>query len=76
LTHSSGADEAHANPVVGSQDALRERARRGGNAYGGTSQALVEVSPSYLKVGHFLLYLLMHFPCGRSGAEPSAPLAA
>jgi len=76
LTHSAGANQAHAYPVIGPQDALRDRPSRGGNAHGGTSQALVELSPSYLKIGHFLLYLLMHFACGRSGAEPSALQAA
>ncbi len=47
LTHSTGADQAHANPVVGSQDALRDRASRSDDANGGSCKALVEVPPSY-----------------------------
>ncbi len=49
LAHSTGADQAHANPVVGPQDALRERASGSDHAAnGGSCKALVEVPPSYL----------------------------
>jgi len=72
LTHSTGADQADANPVVGPQDALRDWPSGSDHAHGRASQGLVKVPPSYLKVSHFLLFLLMRFASDRSGAEPSA----
>jgi hypothetical protein len=68
LTHSTGANQTNANPVVGPQDAPRDRASRSNNAHGGSSQSLVKVPPSYLKVGHFLFYLLIRFASSGSRA--------
>src|SRR5439155_22894413 len=53
LTHSASADQAHANPLISRQHALRDRASRSDNAHGGSCQALVEVPSRYLKVSHF-----------------------
>ena len=68
LTHSTGADQAHANPVVGPQDALRDWPSGSDHAHGCASQGLVKVPPCNLKVGHFLLYLLIRFASGGSRA--------
>src|SRR5260370_898041 len=50
-----------------------ERCSGSDDASGGCCQALVEVPPGYLKVGHFLVYLLMRIASGGSRAlRPAA----
>src|SRR5713101_444665 len=54
LTHSTGADQADANAVVGSQYSPREWPSGSKHANRGSSQSLVKVPSSYLQVSHFL----------------------
>src|SRR5438552_6176743 len=70
LTHSAGADQAHADAVVGSQNAAGKRPCGSDRAHGGTCEALVEVPTSYLKVGHFSPHL--HFSLASDSAKRSA----
>src|SRR6266567_3792277 len=67
LTHSAGANQADANPIICAQNRPCERPSRGKHANRGTSQSLVKVPSSYLRVGHFLYYLLFRFARGRRG---------
>src|SRR6266568_8482800 len=61
LTHSAGADEADANTIIGAQNSPCEWPCRSKHANRGSSQSLVKVPSSYLRVGHFLLCLLFRF---------------
>src|SRR5712664_1605258 len=67
MTHAAGANQADADPIVGSQDSACQRPGRGEHANGGSSEGLVKISASYLCVGHFLYCLLFRFAGGRSG---------